>query len=126
MSYIMYYTIWMILNYKHISNDEGDLFLVNEERADNFAREYLLNETRLKFVSGYITSHLHVERLASEWGVHASIIYAVYCYKTNEWALYNKYIPKMTEALELLNTHPFERESLMESVQDIKELIYNI
>ena len=110
----------------HISNDEGDLFLMNEERADNFAREYLLNESRLKFVSGYITSHLHVEKLASEWGVHASIIYAVYCYKTNEWALYNKYIPKMTEALELLNTHPFERESLMESVQDIKELIYNI
>ncbi|MBM6670028.1 ImmA/IrrE family metallo-endopeptidase [Phocaeicola coprophilus] len=110
----------------HISNDEGDLFLMNEERANDFAREYLLSETRLKFVSGYITSHYHVEKLASEWGVHASIIYAVYCYKTNEWALYNKYIPKMTDALELLNTHPFERESLKESAQAIKELIYNI
>lgn len=110
----------------HISNDEGDLFLMNEERADNFAREYLLNESRLKFVSGYITSNLYVRRMANEWGVHESIIYAIYCYNTNEWALYNKYIPKMTEALELLNTHPFEKESLMESAQLIKEQIYNI
>lgn len=110
----------------HISNDEGDLFLMNEERADNFAREYLLNDSRFKFVSGYITSNLHVKKLANEWGVHESIIYAIYCYKTNEWALYNKYIPKMTEALELLNTHPFEKESLAESAQTIKELIYNI
>lgn len=110
----------------HISDNEGDLFLMNEERADNFAREYLLNESRLKFVSGYITSHFHVKKLANEWGLHESIIYAIYCYNTNEWALYNKYIPKMTQALELLNTHPFEKESLMESAQVIKELIYNI
>lgn len=110
----------------HISNNEGDLFLMNEERADKFACEYLLNESRLKFVSGYISSPFYVEKLASEWGVHSSIIYAIYCHKTNEWALYNKYIPKMTEALELLNTHPFERDSLMESAQVIKELIYNI
>lgn len=110
----------------HISNGEGDLFLMNEERADKFAREYLLNDSRLKFISGYITSNLSVKRFADEWGVHDSIIYAIYCYKTNEWALYNKYIPKMTEALELLNTHPFEKESLIESAKNIKELIYNI
>lgn len=101
----------------HISNGEGDLFLMNEERADKFAREYLLNDSRLKFISGYITSNFHVKRFADEWGVHDSIIYAIYCYKTNEWALYNKYIPKMTEALELLNTHPFEKESLIESAK---------
>lgn len=110
----------------HISNGEGDLFLMNEERADKFAREYLLNDSRLKFILGYITSNFHVKRFADEWGVHDSIIYAIYCYKTNEWALYNKYIPKMTEALELLNTHPFEKESLIESAKNIKELIYNI
>lgn len=110
----------------HISNGEGDLFLMNEERADKFAREYLLNDSRLKFISGYITSNFHVKKFADEWGVHDSIIYAIYCYKTNEWALYNKYIPKMAEALELLNTHPFEKESLIESAKNIKELIYNI
>ena len=109
----------------HISNNEGDIFLMNEEQADNFACEYLLNESRLKFASGYITSHYNIEKLAKEWGVHSSIIYAMYCYKTNEWAFYYKYIPKMNEALELINTHPFEKETLMESVQQIKEFLYN-
>ena len=37
-----------------------------------------------------------------------------------------KNIPAMTDALKLFNTHPFEKESLIESVQEIKELIYNI
>lgn len=110
----------------HISSNEGDLFLMNEERADNFACEYLLSESRLSYASGYINSKKIIEQLAKEWGVHSSIIYAIYCYKTNEWSKYAKYIPKMDEALELLNTHPFEKETLMESVQQIKDLIYNI
>lgn len=110
----------------HISNNEGDIFLMNEEQADNFAREYLLNESRLRFASGYITSHYNIEKLAKEWGVHSSIIYAIYCYKKNsEWAFYNKYIPKMNDALELINTYPFEQESLIESAKKIKELLYN-
>jgi Zn-dependent peptidase ImmA (M78 family)/DNA-binding Xre family transcriptional regulator len=107
----------------HISSGEGDLFLMNEEKADDFAREYLLSESRLKFVSGYITSKLSIEKLAKDWGVHPSIIYAIYCYKTGEWAFYNKYIPKMDVALQLLNTHPFERETLIESAEQIKKLI---
>lgn len=107
----------------HISSGEGDIFLMNEEKADDFAREYLLNESRLKFASGYITSYSSIEKLSKEWGVHPAIIYAIYCYKTGEWAFYNKYIPKMDTALQLLNTHPFERETLVESAKQIKELI---
>jgi Zn-dependent peptidase ImmA (M78 family)/DNA-binding Xre family transcriptional regulator len=107
----------------HISSVEGDIFLMNEEKADDFAREYLLNESRLKFASGYITSYSSIEKLSKEWGVHPAIIYAIYCYKTGEWAFYNKYIPKMDTALQLLNTHPFERETLIESAEKIKELI---
>ena len=30
----------------------------------------------------------------------------------------------MKEALELLNTHPFERDSLLEVVKELKETIY--
>ena len=63
--------------------------------------------------------------MARDWYIHPSIIYAMYCYKTNEWQFYGKHIPQMDAALELINTHPFERETLMESVAKIKELIYN-
>lgn len=108
----------------HISSNGGDVFLMNEEQADNFASEYLLNESRLKYASGYISSPFHINMLSKEWGIHPSIIYVMYCYKTNEWAYYNKYIPKMNEALELINTHPFEQESLIESAKEIKKQIY--
>jgi Zn-dependent peptidase ImmA (M78 family) len=107
----------------HISSAEGDLFLMDEEKADNFARDFLLNESRLKYASGYIQSPYHIEKMAQEWSVHPSIIYSFYCYKTEEWNFYSKYIPKMDEALELLNTHPFEKESLFESAKEIKELL---
>jgi len=109
----------------HISSGEGDLFLMNEEKADDFAQNYLLNESRLKFASGYISSNYNIEKLSKEWGIHSSVIYAMYCYRTKEWAFYNKYIPKMDEALQLLNTHPFERETLIESAREIKKLIYD-
>lgn len=109
----------------HVSDNDGDIFLMNEERADSFAEEYLLNESRLKFACGYIRSDLHIKKMAKEWCIHPSIIYAFYCYKTNEWQFYNKYIPSMDSALEMINTHPFEKESLMESVTQIKEILYS-
>lgn len=107
----------------HITCSEGDLFLTNEEKADDFAREYLLSESRYKFAKGYITSNLHIEKFAKEWGIHPSIIYSFYCFDTKEWAFYNKYIPNMEVALQLLNTHPFEQDSLLESARRIKEVI---
>lgn len=110
----------------HLTSSEGDLFLMDEEKADNFARDFLLNNSRLNYASTYINSNYHIEKLAEEWSIHPSIIYSIYCYKNGNWAFYNKYIPKMDEAVELLNTHPFESESLYDSAKKIKELIFNI
>ena len=107
----------------HISSDEGDIFLMNEYKADDFATSYLLNESRLNMVSRYINSPLLIEKLARQWGVHPSIIYAIYCYKDKtKWKFYKKQIPQMDKAIRLFNTHPFERDTLMESVEEIKEL----
>lgn len=109
----------------HLSG-EGDLFLMNEEKADDFAREYLLSDSMLRYISGYIYSKPIVEKFAKEYVLHPSIIYAIYCYKTKEWKNFSKEIPKMDVALKLLNTHPFEKVSLIESVIEIKEQVYNI
>lgn len=107
----------------HLSG-EADLFLMDEEKADDFAQNYLLNESRLKYISSYIDAPIMVEKAAKDWGIHPSIIYAIYCYKTNEWSKYSKFIPKMKEAISLLNTHPFEKETLMDSIEQIKKIIY--
>lgn len=110
----------------HLTSEEGDLFLMDEEKADKFATDFFLNESRLKYASSYINSDYHIKKLADEWSVHPSIIYSFYCYKNGDWQFYSKYIPKMDEAVSLLNTHPFESESLFEAAEKIKELIFNI
>lgn len=116
----------------HITG-EDDLFLINEVAADSFASDYLLSKDRLKYITPYINSRIIVDKCAQEWGVHPSIIYAMYCYSLSEQGNRNawklpicKYIPSMDVALELFNTHLFEKESLLESVKTIKELIYNV
>lgn len=118
----------------HISEeDSSDLFLLDEISPDEFARDFLLNKERLKFVSGYINSPSIVEKCAREWSIHSSIIYAIYMYEASQggftkiWSSpLSKNIPTMEEALDLFNTHPFEKECLEESAKEIKELIYNI
>lgn len=109
----------------HVSNGEGDLFLTNEVKADSFASEYLLSDSRLNFAKGYLHSSYFIDKLAKDWAIHPSIIYARHCYSSGQWALFSKYIPKMDLALEKINTHPFDKENLMESVKEIKEMLYN-
>lgn len=114
------------VNRYHLSG-EIDLFLLNEDAADNFAKEYLLSEDRLNFIKPYINSKSTIERCSKEWSVHPSIIYAIYCQETNVWGHpIARLIPNSEIALKYLNTHPFEKETLMESAKQLKELIYNI
>ena len=118
----------------HVSEeDSSDLFLLDEISPDEFARDFLLNKERLKFVSAYINSPTIVEKCAREWSIHPSIIYAIYMYEASQngftmiWSgPLAKEIPSTDDALKLFNTHPFEKECLEESVKKIKELIYNI
>jgi Zn-dependent peptidase ImmA (M78 family) len=110
----------------HITSDVPDMYLVYEERADKFAEEYLLNESKLKFISGYIDSKFVVTDYAAKWNIHPSIIYATYCYhNSSKWKLYQRYIPSMKKALEYINTNPFDKETLQDSIFKVKE-IYNI
>lgn len=137
--YKRYATVWFVLLHElhhvlfdfedikqqvyHLSDDEGDLFLINEERADEFATSYFLNESRQKFVSGYISSPYHIEKFASEWGLHPSIIYSIYLHRyKDEWKFYSKYLIRSDDALQLINTHPFEKETLKSVVDELKEI----
>ena len=118
----------------HVSEEGGaDLFLIDEFGPDEFARDYLLNRERLNFISGYINSPIIVEKYAREWSIHPSIIYAIYMYEQAQngsskiWGSpLSKHIPTIELALKIFNTHPFEKETLMESVNEIKKVIYNI
>lgn len=113
-------------NVYHISDNELELWLPNEEKADRFALEFFLSEEKYQFISAYIGSNFKVQQFAQKCFIHPSIIYARYCMDHGNWQFYQKYIPDMKGAIELLNTHPFEKESIMESAVKIKEEVFNI
>lgn len=108
----------------HISDSGEDLFLMNEERADNFARQFFLDDSRMKFIHPYIGSEYHVQKYAKEWGIHPSLIYAFHCFDTKQWGLFSQHIPDMTSAIKHINASPFDKETLQESIKYIKETIF--
>ena len=109
----------------HITDSSlGDIFLINEEKADRFAQDYLFNDDRMRYISGFIDSEPLVNSFAEQCNIHPSIIYAFYCYQHERaWALYRKHIPTMDKAIELINVDPFEKETLVESVEQLKNIL---
>ena len=135
-----YHTLWFALMHElyhvlfdfeeiremtyHLSGCE-DLFLLDESRADNFASQYLLEDSRRKFAYQYISSGPLISKLASKWSIHPSIIYAAYAHDKDNGTFYNKSDPGSEPAIKLLNTHTFEKETILESVNELKKL-FNI
>lgn len=108
----------------HLTSAEGDLYLMDEEKADYFAKEYLINDTRLRVASRSIDSPTQIEKLARQWSIHPSFIYLFHCFETFEWSYYLQDIPTNHDALKLLHTKPFHRESLLDAVKLLQENVF--
>ena len=113
---------------------EPDLFLLQEDKADEFARGYLLPDDRAKFIYKYINNQLLVNNFAKENQIHACFIYNFYCWdmeansKGNYWAKYNAVIRSadLKLALKDINIDPFDKERVDDTVKYLKENIFNI
>jgi hypothetical protein len=105
---------------------EPDLFLLREDKANEFAREYLLSEDRYKYVIAFINDPLLIKMSAKEYQIHPSVIYNFYCYDTNSWIKYSRFFPDVNAAISVLNTNPFDKVSLQESITEIKSKVFNV
>jgi len=100
---------------------EADLWLDNEDEADDFARRYFLPEERMKFIVPSINNHYVVEKYAKEWDIHPCLIYNFYCYDNpSYWPAYNKYDPGLDASVQKINAIPFDKETVKEIVLEIK------
>lgn len=100
---------------------EADLWLDNEEEADDFARRYFLPDERYKFIVPSISNHFVVQKYAKEWDIHHCLIYNFYCYDNPAyWPGYNKYDPGLDESVQKINAIPFNKETVSEIVLEIK------
>lgn len=113
----------------HLTGDP-DIFLVQEDTANEFAQEYLLSKEKLMYIKPFIHNHAMVKNCAEEWQVHPSIIYARFQYHMHElnrdyWAAFKDYFPNLEDALEGLNQAMWKEESIKESSKKLEKTISN-
>lgn len=112
---------------------QPDLFLMNDDQADSFARQFLFSKERSRQVDPFINDEVIVKKFAESAQVHSSFAYAYYLFDLREkgyehaWGskLANK-IPKSDSALKTLNTQVFSKEAIQESVDALMQTIFNI
>jgi HTH-type transcriptional regulator/antitoxin HigA len=116
----------------HISG-EDDVLLMREDDANLFASELLFPKVKLEQVAYYIKSNISIEKFAEVNNVHPSIIYNSYCRLKAEqgekvYQFYSKYLIDASEAIKLIKSNPWNKETLMEEIESIKlklESIHN-
>ena len=105
-----------------------DLLLLNEDRANMFARTMLFSDDKMNYIKAHINNHFMVSRYADEHGVHPSIIYGFYIYdqpKSKQFSLYakfNKYLINSEVATKYVKTG-YLAEDPREEVKQILEKI---
>ena len=107
---------------------EPDLFLIQEDKANQFASEYLISEEKMRYIDPLIHNHLMVTKFAKEIQVHPSIIYSQYQHRqaelgNNYWAAFKEYFPSVESAKKHLNISNWDVESLEVAAQKVKELL---
>ncbi len=112
---------------------QPDLFLMNDEKADDFARQYLFSKERSRQVDPFINDNIIIKRFAEAAQVHPSFVYAYHLFDLREKGYEHAWgsklatnIPKSEIALKVLNTHAFTKESIQESVDTLMQTIFNV
>lgn len=114
----------------HLSG-ASDLLLLNEERANKFAREILFPEERMNFLKPNIFNSFLVSQYAEQNNVHPSIIYGFYLYDHPEessvlYKKFNRFLIKSEIAIRSIKTNLWDTdESPGDQARKIIEKISN-
>lgn len=111
----------------HLSG-EPDLFLLQEDKANEFASEYLLSSEKMRYIEKLINNPLVVSRFAKECQIHPSIIYSQYQWRQSElgnnyWGMFKEHFPEVNLATKNLNVSNWDVQSLRLAAEKIKELL---
>ncbi len=116
------------LNKFHLSGSP-DLLLLNEDRANLFARTMLFSDEKLSYISSNINNPHAVSIYAEEHGVHPSIIYGFYIYDQPEnikgklYRKFSKYLISSDVALKSLKSNIWMSQNPKEEIKNIIEKI---
>jgi Zn-dependent peptidase ImmA (M78 family) len=113
---------------KYHLTGEPDLFLMQEDKANEFASEYLISKEKMRYIEKLIHNPLMVNKFAKECQIHPSIIYSQYQWRESEkgndfWGAFKEYFPNLQLATKRLNISNWDVESLKLAAEKIKELL---
>ncbi|OJX34144.1 MAG: hypothetical protein BGO86_02415 [Chryseobacterium sp. 36-9] len=111
----------------HLSG-EPDLFLIQEDKANEFASEYLLSSEKMRYIEKLIHNKFMVEKFAKECQIHPCIIYSQYQWRQSElgndyWAAFKEAFPNIKNITKKLNVANWDVESIKEASLKIRELL---
>lgn len=111
----------------HLSG-EPDLFLLQEDKANEFASEYLLSSEKMRYIEKLMNNPLIVSRFAKECQIHPCIIYSQYQWRQSElgnnyWGYFKEYFPDVNLATKNLNVSNWDAASLRIAAEKIRELL---
>lgn len=111
----------------HLSG-EPDLFLIQEDKANEFASEYLLSSEKMRYIEKLIHNKFMVEKFAKECQIHPCIIYSQYQWRQSQkgnecWALFKENFPNVSNITKRLNITNWDVESIKETVLKLRELL---
>ncbi len=138
-----YATIWFALIHElhHVLYDmetiertsyhltgEPDLFLIQEDKANNFAKEYLFSEDKLRNIEPFIHNDYVVTQRSKEYQIHPSIIYSIFQHWKHEqgenyWGAFKRYFPDTKKATRHLGFSNWSESSIKDSAERIKEIL---
>lgn len=107
---------------------EPDLFLIQEDQANEFASEYLISSEKMRYIEKMIHNKLMVNRFAKECQIHPSIIYTQYQWRQsalgeNYWGAFKEHLPNIDSITKKLNVANWNVDSIKEAGIKIKELL---
>ncbi len=107
---------------------EPDLFLIQEDKANEFASEYLFSSEKMRYIEKLIHNKLIVERFAAECQIHPSIIYSQFQWRQSEmgndyWGAFKEHFPYFSKVTKSLNVANWNNESIEQTAIKIRELL---
>jgi HTH-type transcriptional regulator/antitoxin HigA len=111
----------------HLSG-EPDLFLIQEDKANDFAKEYLFSSEKMRYIEKLIHNKIIVEKFANECQIHSSIIYSQFQWRQSEigndyWGAFKDKFPKISTVTKNLNIANWDVQSIEETALQIRELL---
>ena len=120
------------MNY-HISSSESPDLLMNENKAEQFARDILVNPRVQEHLGKIVVFPAKVNALAKELSVSPAIIYGVYLenientkQNKQEFAKYNQYLLPSDIATKDILFDAVERRSLVKAIEKMKNELFKI